>query len=167
VNYELPRVISPDQQFIKCMYYMLTGFWPEQVYARCLKLTLCPNVIHCRRSGCKAGKELAVFLLLRRQHIADKWEFLSKEIWQQWSRCILVYREFFWLLAKFYWKCMQVLDYRRTKPLLEEWGQKMAVHCGTDPHVPFLTDGKLWKMSCPSGKWQGMTDLWKYWVRWC
>jgi len=25
----------------------------------------------------------------------------------------------------------------------------MAFHCGTDPHVPFFTDGKLWKMSYP------------------
>jgi hypothetical protein len=70
VNYELPKVFTPSYLFSKYMYYMMTGFWPEQVHEICRELRLLPDVIRCRRSGCKAGKEMAIFLLLRRWHIA-------------------------------------------------------------------------------------------------
>ncbi len=33
--------------------------------------------------------------------------------------------------------------------MLEQWGQKMAEHCGTDTNVIFFTDGKPWKMLHP------------------
>ncbi len=56
---------------------------------------------------------------------------------------------------------MRVLDYRQKNPLLEEWGQQMAFHCGTDPHVLFFTDGKPWKMSRP-GKGQAIHKIFKY-----
>jgi hypothetical protein len=72
------------------------------------ELTLPPDVIHCRRSGCKARKELAVFLLLRRQYIAGKWEIVSKDMQQQRSWCIFIYYEIFRFLAQCYWKFMQV-----------------------------------------------------------
>jgi hypothetical protein len=56
---------------------------------------------------------------------------------------------------------VRVLDYRQKNPLLEEWGQQMAFHCGTDPHVLFFTDGKPWKMSRP-GKGQAVHKICKY-----
>jgi hypothetical protein len=80
INFELPKVISPSHQFTKYMFYMMTGFWPEQVHQICQELTLLLDVICCRRSGCKAGKELAIFLLLRRWYIAGKWEIIRKDM---------------------------------------------------------------------------------------
>jgi len=80
VNYELPKVFTPSHQFSKYMYYMMTGFWPEQVCEICHELTLLADVIHCRRNGYKAGKEMAIFLLLSRWHIAGKWELVSKDM---------------------------------------------------------------------------------------
>jgi hypothetical protein len=80
VNYELPKVITPSHQFTKYMYYMMTGFWPEQFHEICQELTLLPDVVHCRRSGCKARKEMAIFLLLRRWNISGKWEIVSKDM---------------------------------------------------------------------------------------
>ena len=71
---------------------------------------------------------MAIFLLLRRWHIAGKWELVSKDMRQQRSWCILIYHEIFRLLAQYYRKCVRVLDYRRINPLLEEWGQQMAFH---------------------------------------
>ena len=161
VNYELPKVFTPSHQFSKYMYYMMTGFWPEQVQEICRELRLLPDVIRCRRSGCKAGKEMAIFLLLRRWHIAGKWELVSKDMRQQRSWCILIYHEIFRMLAQYYRKCVRVLDYRRINPLLEEWGQQMAFHRGTDPHVLFFTDGKPWKMSRP-GKGQAVRQICEY-----
>jgi hypothetical protein len=87
---------------------MMIGFWPEQVQEICLELRLLPDVIHCRRSGCKAGKEMAIFLLLRRWHIAGKRELVSKDMQQQRSWCILIYHEIFQLLAQYYRKCVRV-----------------------------------------------------------
>lgn len=68
VNYELPKVVSPSEQFTKYMYYQMVGFWSDQVVEISQELTLIPDVIRCRRSGCTATKELAIFLLLRRWH---------------------------------------------------------------------------------------------------
>jgi hypothetical protein len=31
INFELPPVVVPQQQFSKHVYYQFTGFWPEQV----------------------------------------------------------------------------------------------------------------------------------------
>jgi hypothetical protein len=82
VNYELPKVVSPSEQFTKYMYYQMAGFWPEQDVEISWELTLIPDVIRCRRSGCTATKELAIFLPLRRWHIAGKWEAVSKDMRQ-------------------------------------------------------------------------------------
>ena len=62
VNYELPKVVSPSEQFTKYMYYQMAGFWPEQVVEISRELTLIPDAIRCRRGGCAATKELAIFL---------------------------------------------------------------------------------------------------------
>jgi hypothetical protein len=70
---------------------------------------------------------------------------------QQRSWCLQIYHETFHLLAISYRKCVRVLDYRRINPLLEEWGQKLSLHCGSDENVIFFADGKPWKMSQPGG----------------
>jgi hypothetical protein len=158
VQYQLPKVITPDTQFTKYIYHQMTGFWPEQVQEICQELILIPDVIRCRRSGCSASKELAIFVMLRRWHIAAKWEVVSKDLRRQRSWCILIYHEIFCLVVRFYRKCVRVLDYRRITPLLEEWGQKMHEHCGTDPNVIFFTDGKPWKMTRP-GRGRAVRDI--------
>ncbi len=106
------------------MYYQMAGFWPEQVVKISWELTLIPNVICCRRSGCAATKDLSIFLLC-------KWEAVSKDMRQQRTWCILIYHEIFRLLAQYHRKCVRVLDFRRINPLLEEWGQQMAFHAHT------------------------------------
>jgi hypothetical protein len=92
---------------------------------------------------------MAIFLLLRRWHIAGNWSAVSRDLRRQRSWCLQIYHETFHLLASTYRKCVRVLDYRRINPLLEEWGQKMSLHCGCDDNVIFFTDGKPWKMSRP------------------
>jgi hypothetical protein len=149
VNYELPKVVSPSEQFTKYMYYQMTGYWPEQVTDICQELTLIPDVVRCRRTGCAATKEMVIFVMLRRWHIAGTWEAVRKDTRQQQTWCILIYHEIFPLLTLNYRRCVRVLDFRRINPLLEEWGQQMAFHCGTHPHIIFFTDGKPWKMSRP------------------
>jgi hypothetical protein len=149
VQYQLPKVITPDTQFTKYIFHQMTGFWPEQVQEICQELILIPDIIRCRRSGCSASKELAIFVMLRRWHIADKWEVVSKEFRWQRSWCILIHHEIFCLVVRYYRKCVRVHNYRGITPLLEEWHQKMHLHCGTDPNVIVFTGSKPWKMSHP------------------
>lgn len=122
INFELPPVQVPQQQFSKHVHYQLTGFWPEQVEEICDNLILIPDTIRCRRSGCSASKSLAIFLMLRRWHICDTWESVARDLRWQRSWCLLIYREIFRLLVHHYRKCVRVLDYRRINPLVEEWG---------------------------------------------
>ena len=78
--YELPQVESPHTQFSSHAYYEMTGFWPEQLAEINQELTLIPDVIRCRRTGCFATKDLALFLLLRRWHMPGNWSSVSRDL---------------------------------------------------------------------------------------
>jgi hypothetical protein len=127
--YELPQVDSPHTQFSSHGYFELTGFWPEQLKEINQELILLPDVIRCRRTGCCARRDMAIFLLLRRWHIVGNWSAVSRDLRHQCSWCLQIYHEIFHLLASTYRKCVGVLDYRWINPLLEEWGQKLSLHC--------------------------------------
>ena len=142
IFYEQPRVDDPINHFSSHIYYQFTGFWPEQLNEICRELTLLPDRIRCRKTGCFASKHLALFLLLRQWHVAGNWEAVSYDLWQQRSWCIQIYHETFHLLAVNYRKCVRVLDYCRINPMLRAWGQQMSEHCGCDEDVIFFTDGK-------------------------
>jgi hypothetical protein len=156
--YELPKVDDPQTQFSSHGYYEMTGFWPEQVDMISAELTLLPDVIKCRSTGCVASRHLAIFVLLRRWHKPGNWESVSRDLRQQRGWCMQIYHETFKLVASSYRKCVRVLDYRRILPKLEEWGQKMSMHCGCDDSVIFFTDGKPWKMSRP-GRGRTVRDI--------
>jgi len=84
VQYGLPKVVMPENQFSKYMYYLMTGFWPsEQITEISNELSLIPAVIKCRRTGCYATKDLEIFVMLRRWHIADNWEGVSRDLCRQ------------------------------------------------------------------------------------
>ena len=78
--YELPQVENPHTQFSSHAYYEMTGFWPEQLAVLNQELTLIPDVIRCRRTGCSATKDLALFLLLRRWHMPGNWSSVSRDL---------------------------------------------------------------------------------------
>jgi hypothetical protein len=61
------------------MYYQMTGFWSEEITEISNEVSLIPAVIECRRTGCCATKDLAVFVMLRRWH-ADNWEGVSRDL---------------------------------------------------------------------------------------
>jgi hypothetical protein len=42
----------------KCLYYEMTGFWPEQVAEISRELIFLPPVIRCRYTGCVVYKDL-------------------------------------------------------------------------------------------------------------
>jgi len=63
--------------------------------------------------------------------------------------CIKIYRSVFSLLSQHYRKLVQVLDYRRIIPLLEEWSESMVHNTGCSPDVLFFSNGKPWKVAKP------------------
>jgi hypothetical protein len=77
------------------------------------------------------NKGFSNFLLLHRWHIAVNWSAVRRDLCHQRSWCLLIYHETFCLFAATYQKCVGVLDYCWINPLLEEWGQKISLHCGT------------------------------------
>jgi hypothetical protein len=80
------------------------------------ELTLLLDVIQCQTTGCKATKDLALYLLLGRWHLPGNWTFVSRDMRRQCSWCIQVYHESFCLFASSYRKCVRVLDYRHINP---------------------------------------------------
>jgi hypothetical protein len=72
VNYELPKVVSPSEQFTIYMFHQMTGFWPKQVNEISWELTLIPDVIRCRRTGCTAPKEMDIFCYVKK--MANCWQ---------------------------------------------------------------------------------------------
>jgi len=156
--YDLPSVDNIYEQFSSHRFYELTGFWPVQVQEICQNLSLIGDTIVCQSTRCTAPKDLAVFVLLRRWHIAGTWELVAADMRQQRGWCIQIYLAFFQQLKDPYRKCVRVLDFRRIVPLLDTWSD-MMVHCtGCEKDVLFFADGKPWQMSRP-GKGQAVREL--------
>jgi hypothetical protein len=63
VTYDLPKVVTPTQQFTKYSFYLMTWFWPEQVSAISVALTLILDIIQCQKTRCAATKEQAIFFV--------------------------------------------------------------------------------------------------------
>jgi len=68
------------QQCTFTIYYQLFGFWLEQMEEICHKFVLLLDIIRCQTTGCCTPKHLALFLLLRRWHIAGNWESVSYDL---------------------------------------------------------------------------------------
>ena len=98
---------------------------------------------------CSSSKQVALFLLLRRWKKADTWDDVSRLMRRRRVWCIKIYRAMFSLLASHYRRLVQVIDYRRILPLLEEWSADMVEYTGCCPDVIFFTDGKPWKLARP------------------
>jgi hypothetical protein len=77
---------------------------------------------------------------------ADKWEDVSRVMRRGRVWCIKIYRAVFSLISQHYRRLVQVLDYRRIIPLLEEWSDTMVLYSGCSRDVLF---GKPWKMAKP------------------
>jgi hypothetical protein len=60
-----------------------------------------------------------------------------------------MYRITFSIVSQHYRRCVQVIDYRRIVPLLEEWSDQHVWHCNSSHDILFFTDGKPWKMCRP------------------
>jgi hypothetical protein len=60
--------------------------------------------------------------------------------------CINVYYRIFSFISQHYRRLVQVLDYHRIIPLLEEWSDTMVLYSGCCTDVLFFIDGKPWKM---------------------
>jgi hypothetical protein len=65
IFYEQPRVDDPSIQYSSNVYYQLTGFWPEQLQEIFRELTLLPDRIRCRKTGCSTSKHLALFFIVK------------------------------------------------------------------------------------------------------
>ena len=62
---------------------------------------------------------------------------------------LLISEQVFSLISQHYRRLVQVLDYHRIIPLLEEWSDTMVLYSGCCRDVLFFTDGKPWKMAKP------------------
>jgi len=93
-----------------------------------------------------SSKQLAIFLLLRRWNKADTWDDVSWALRRGRVWRIKIYRAVFQLLADNYCRLVQVIDYRRILPLLEEWSTEMEHYSGCMPDVLFL-------LMASHGKW--------------
>ena len=123
----------------------MCGFWPGQFKEISYNLLLIPDTIVCSRTRCTAPKQLAIFVMLRRWKKADKWEDVARLMRRGRVWCINIYRQIFSLISQHYRRLVQVLDYHRIIPLLEEWSDTMVLFSGCCGDVLFFTDGKPWK----------------------
>jgi hypothetical protein len=107
------------------------------------------STVVCAGTRCVATKHVAIFLMLRRWKEADKWEDVSRVLrhGRVWS--IRIYRALFSLLSHHYRRLVQVIDYCRILPSLEDWSNTMVLCTGCCPDVLFFTDGKPWKLAKP------------------
>jgi hypothetical protein len=149
VLFHAPPVVDPVAELPSSEFYELSGFWPGQFMEISDNLLLIPQQIVCPQSRCTASKQLALFVMLRRWKKADKWDDLSRALRRGRVWCIKIYREIFSLLNQHYRKLVQVLDYHRIIPLLEDWSFTMVQYSGCCPDVLFFTDGKPWKLAKP------------------
>lgn len=101
IKFSRPYVFmnSRDNSFFQSYLLPVYWIWPEQLDGICRELTLLPDKIICRKPGCFASKDLSLFLLLRRWHVAGNCEAVSYDIHQQHSWCIQIYQETVHLLA--------------------------------------------------------------------
>jgi len=142
-------VQNPVDEFSSYGFYQECGFWPSQLQEVIDNLILLPDNIVCQRTRVRATKSLAIFLMLRRWKKADKWEDVARTVRRGRVWCIQMYRITFSIVSQHYRRCVQVIDYRRIVPLLEEWSDQLVWHCDSSSDVLFFTDGKPWKMCRP------------------
>jgi hypothetical protein len=140
---------DPVNELPSTEFYELSGFWPAQFREVVDNLRLIPGRITCSVTCSALSKDVAIFLMLRRWKKADKWEDVSRVMHRGHVWCIKIYRTLFSLLVQHYRRLVQVLDYRRIIPLLEEWSDSMVMYTGCCRDVLFFTDGKPWKMAKP------------------
>jgi hypothetical protein len=60
-------------------HHEMTGFWPDQLEIN-RELILLPDVIQCRRTGCSATMDKAIFLQLHRWHIAGSLSAVCRDL---------------------------------------------------------------------------------------
>jgi len=149
VLFHAPPVTDPVAELPSSEFYELSGFRPGRFQEISDNLLLLPQHIFCPISRCTASKQLALFLMLRRWKKADKWDDVSRALQRGRAWCIKSYRQFFSLLGRLYRKLVQVLDYRRIIPLLEDWSFTMVQYTGCCRDVLFFTDGKPWRLAKP------------------
>jgi hypothetical protein len=149
VLFNQPPLSDPIAELPSTEFYEMSGFWPGQFMEVVDNLIRLPDRVICPKTRCAASKSLAVFVLLRHWRKADKWDDVARVMRRGRVWCIKVYRALFQLLCIHYRRLVQVIDYRRIMPLLEDWSDTMVLYCGCCPDVLFFTDGKPWKMARP------------------
>jgi len=149
VLFEQPPLLDPVAELPSSEFYEMCGFWPGQFQEISDNLLLIPERIACPRTRCTAPKQLAIFVMLRRWKKADKWEDVARLMRRGRVWCINISRQIFSLISQHYRRLVQVLDYHRIIPLLEEWSDTMVLYSGCCRDVLFFTDGKPWKMAKP------------------
>lgn len=67
------------------------------------------------------------------------------------GRCwvIAIYSATTALLVAHYRVCVQVIDFVRVRPLLEEWAETVHLHTGAGMDALFTADGKAWRLCRP------------------
>jgi hypothetical protein len=119
-----------------------TSFLLEQFMEVKNNLAFIPDLIRCWKSRCRSTKSLALFYFSGN---GIRWA-----VYVLWKG--LVYYSvlpYFWLPAQHFWRCVQVIYYRRILPLLSNWSDEIVWHSCCDQDVLFFTDGKLWKKAQP------------------
>jgi hypothetical protein len=119
-------------------FYELSGFWPGQFTEIVDNLSLIPDRVVCAETRCVATKHVAIFLMLRHWKKGDKWEDVSRVLHHGWVWCIRIYHALFSLLSHHYRRLVQVIDYARILPSLEEWSNTMVLCTGCCPDILFL-----------------------------
>jgi len=140
---------DPVEELLAATFFQLSGFWPGQFTEVSENLLLIPDTIICPITRCRASKKLAIFLMLRRWNKADTWDDVARTLLRCRVWCIKIYRALFQLIAHHYRILVQVIDYCRIMPLLEDWSTETVHYSGCCPDVLFFTDGKPWKMARP------------------
>jgi len=145
--FSMPERLEPWNDFNDDDFYDLTGFYKEDFLPLCEQLTLMPRVV--KRAGSVCEMKRGIFLVLVRWRESGNFKKVAHTMCKGRSWCITMYKAVVLELSKHYRIILKCIDFRRVKPVLDDWEDTLMRTTGTSPGVLFATDGKATKTCCP------------------
>lgn len=147
-----PAVVSPLVEMSEYSIHEFTRFNKLEFHWVMAALRRLPRRVKTSQ-GCTASLELALFVLLRRWTIGDRWEDIEKGMRRRRAWLIDIYCTTRDLIVQEYGCVVKELDIVRIKPLLDEWDKIIVRNSRgrmSTPGMLLWIDGKC-KEDCMPG----------------
>ena len=153
VAFDEPAVLEPWDQYETHVFREYTRFLPEDFLNMCtlLEIPVDGGGDFVSQNRCVCDPRLAVFILLRRWALPDRWIDLEHQLRLRKSWLHDIYRSILSVLVSQYGTLATRVDIFRLQPILSTFADAVEETGGLVPNVVAFIDGKPWASCRPAG----------------